>query len=179
MIGGTPERPKISQVRIASILEQSLNEIYLFDVQALCFEYVNERAQRNLGRSMDMLRKMTPLDITPEFNEGSFRIMCDLLLRGDKEILVFETFHLRADGTLYPVEVHLQLFEQSGRVMFLAMTLDITVRRRAEVALRESEARFRTMANTIPQLAWIAETDGSRPGITSAGMTIRGQRVKK
>ncbi len=160
--GGTPERPKISQVRIASILEQSLNEIYLFDVQALCFEYVNERAQRNLGRSMDMLRKMTPLDITPEFNEGSFRIMCDPLLRGDKEILVFETFHLRADGTLYPVEVHLQLFEQSGRVMFLAMTLDITVRHRAVVALRESEARFRTMTNTIPQLAWIAETDGSR-----------------
>jgi len=28
--------------------------------------------------------------------------------------------------------------------------------------LRESEARFRAMANTIPQLAWIARADGSR-----------------
>ncbi len=148
-------------IRIASILEQSLNEIYLFDAQTLRFEYVSKCAQRNLGYSMDMLGMMTPLDINPDFDEASFRAMADPLLRGEKEILILETIHLRADGTLYPVEVHLQLFKQSGRVGFLAMVLDITIRCRAEVALRESEARFRTMANTIPQLAWIAEADGS------------------
>ena len=37
---------------------------------------------------------------------------------------------------------------------------DITERRRAEEALRDSEERFRTMANAIPQLAWIARSDG-------------------
>jgi len=37
---------------------------------------------------------------------------------------------------------------------------DITARKRGEEALRESEDRFRTMANAIPQLAWIAEADG-------------------
>jgi PAS domain S-box-containing protein len=157
-----PPKTENAYFRIASILDQSLNEIYLFDAQTLRFEYVNRSAQRNLGRSMDMLRMMTPLDIKPEFDEASFRTMADLLLHGEKEILIFETVHLRGDGTLYPVEAHLQLFEQSGRVGFLAMILDITVRRRAELALRESEARFRTMANTIPQLAWIAEADGSR-----------------
>lgn len=149
-------------IGIASILEQSLNEIYLFDTQTLRFEYVSKCAQRNLGYSMDMLRMMTPMDIKPDFDEASFRIMADPLLRGEKEILIFETAHLRADGTFYPVEVHLQLFEQSGRLGFLAMVLDITVRCRAEAALRESEAWFRTMANTIPQLAWIAGADGSR-----------------
>ena len=83
--------------------------------QTLRFEYVNRCAQRNLGHSMDVLRMMTPLDIKPEFDEASFRTMADPLLHGEKEILIFETIHLRADGTLYPVEVHLQLFEQSGR----------------------------------------------------------------
>ncbi len=160
----TAESPHIEDehIRIASILEQSLNEIYLFDAQTLRFEYVSQCAQRNLGYSMDMLGLMTPLDINPDFDETSFRAMTDPLLCGEKEILIFETLHLRADGTLYPVEVHLQLFKQSGRVGFLAMILDITIRRRAEVALRESEMRFRTMANTIPQLAWIADADGSR-----------------
>jgi len=33
-------------------------------------------------------------------------------------------------------------------------------RRRAEEALRESEESFRTMANAIPQLAWMADPDG-------------------
>ncbi|PTR09958.1 PAS domain S-box-containing protein [Nitrosospira sp. Nsp5] len=149
-------------VEVDGILEQSLNEIYLFDIQTLRFEYVSSRAQLNLGYSLDRLWMMTPLDINPEFDEASFRTMTNPLLHGEKKILIFETMHLRANGTLYPIEVHLQLFVQSGCTVFLAIILDITTRRRAELALRDSEERFRTIVNTIPQLAWIAETDGSR-----------------
>ncbi|SCY44608.1 hypothetical protein SAMN05216420_106129 [Nitrosospira sp. Nl5] len=151
-----------AQATTASILEQSLNEIYLFDAQTLRFEYVNSGAQRNLGYDMDKLRMMTPLDIKPEFDETSFRAMASPLLHGEEKVLVFETMHLRADGTLYPVEVHLQRLAQPGRAVFLAIMLDITRRRHAELALRESNERFRTMVNSIPQLAWIAEADGSR-----------------
>ncbi len=43
----------------------------------------------------------------------------------------------------------------------LGTNLDITERKRAEDALRESETNFRTMANSIPQLAWIANADGA------------------
>ena len=35
-------------------------------------------------------------------------------------------------------------------------------KRRVEHALREREAEFRTLANAIPQMAWIADTDGRR-----------------
>jgi PAS domain S-box-containing protein len=39
---------------------------------------------------------------------------------------------------------------------------DVTERREALDALRESEERFQALANGIPQLAWIAAADGSR-----------------
>jgi PAS domain S-box-containing protein len=38
---------------------------------------------------------------------------------------------------------------------------DISERKRAEEAARESEDQFQTMANSIPQLAWMAHADGS------------------
>jgi PAS domain S-box-containing protein len=151
-----------SYIRVARILEQSVNEIYLFDAETLFFEYVNEGGRRNLGYDMETLRRMTPLDIKPEFDEASFRAMIHPLLTGEKEILSFETTHLRADATLYPVEVRLQLDVQADKREFLAIILDITSRPTAQAALQESEKRFRTMIDTIPQLAWMAYANGTR-----------------
>jgi PAS domain-containing protein len=37
---------------------------------------------------------------------------------------------------------------------------DITARRQAEAEVQQSEERFRTLANSIPQLAWMARADG-------------------
>ncbi len=51
---------------------------------------------------------------------------------------------------------------QQGELGFLAHSFDqmaATLQER-DAALRESEERFRTLANAIPQLAWIANSDG-------------------
>ena len=48
-----------------------------------------------------------------------------------------------------------------GQVEWVVGTnLDVTEQKRGEDALREGEERFRTMANSMPQLAWIARADG-------------------
>jgi PAS domain S-box-containing protein len=43
----------------------------------------------------------------------------------------------------------------------VTISRDVTRRKLAEDALRESESRFRAMADSIPQLAWMAHEDGS------------------
>ena len=54
-----------------------------------------------------------------------------------------------------------QICDESGRFVLGFITIhDITEQKRAEEALRESEDRFRTMANSMSQLAWIARADG-------------------
>ena len=50
---------------------------------------------------------------------------------------------------------------RDGEVVLGVLTLhDVTEERRAQAALRESEAQFRQLAETIPQLAWMAKPDG-------------------
>jgi PAS domain S-box-containing protein len=55
----------------------------------------------------------------------------------------------------------LQCDPQNRPIQMAGSAQDITDQRRVEDALRESEERFEAMVNGIPQLAWMAEADGS------------------
>ena len=53
------------------------------------------------------------------------------------------------------------IYDDNGKIAFSFITIqDITERRQAEKEVRESEERFRTLANSIPQLASMARADG-------------------
>lgn len=53
------------------------------------------------------------------------------------------------------------LLDKYGNISsILSLVLDVTDRMRAEEALRENELRLHTLANAMPQLAWIAQPDG-------------------
>jgi PAS domain S-box-containing protein len=73
-----------------------------------------------------------------------------------------ELDHRREDGSRVTVaSVWVLHRDAQGRPLrILESNTDVTGRRRAEQALRESEQRFQALANGIPQLAWIAEADG-------------------
>ncbi|WP_417236659.1 PAS domain S-box protein [Bizionia paragorgiae] len=111
------------------IIKQSLNEIYVFDAITLKFLNVNYGAQKNLGYTLKELQNMTPLDLKVYDNEQGFRKRIASLLNDDSEKIEFETLHLRKDGSVYPVEVHLQLSKLGGEQVFVAIVLDITERK--------------------------------------------------
>jgi PAS domain S-box-containing protein len=51
--------------------------------------------------------------------------------------------------------------EQGGVLGVYALVLDITERKMGERALRESEHRFRQLADAMPQIVWTARPDGT------------------
>ena len=139
------ERKQVDEEKgkLLSILEASLNEIYVFDTNTLKFSYVNGAALQNTGYSSEEAKELTPLNLKPEFTEDTFREMVAPLLSAEKKILVFQTVHCRKDASLYPVEVHLQIVQTGIEKVFLAIIYDITERRQAEEALHESEDKFK------------------------------------
>ncbi len=129
-----------SITRFNRILEQSLNEIYMFDSKTLRFVDVNLGARTNLGYSMEELQELTPVDIKPEITAEYFTELIEPLQSGVREKIEFTTVHCRKDGTTYPVEVHLQLSGEKPPV-FVAIVLDITERKRT-TELIEHQATF-------------------------------------
>ncbi|GAA3561566.1 PAS domain S-box protein [Snuella lapsa] len=117
------------RLHLATILNESLNEIYVFDARTLHFLNVNYGAQRNIGFTMEALKDMTPIDLKPEYTEEAFRKTIAPLLSKEEDKLEFETIHKRKDGSTYPVEVHLQVSYLGDRAVFVAIILDITERK--------------------------------------------------
>jgi PAS domain S-box-containing protein len=122
--------------------------------------WVNQQAADLLGYTRQELAQLETRILYQD--EASYRALgveaYPVLERGE----VFETVqHLvRKDGS--PVQIRYvgkaidQRDEAKGVLWLLE---DITERRRAEDALRESEERFRTLANSAPVLIWMSSVD--------------------
>ncbi|HYF00503.1 MAG TPA: PAS domain S-box protein, partial [Planctomycetota bacterium] len=67
---------------------------------------------------------------------------------------------LHRDGASFPAEVSLAPLRGGGEPCVAVFVRDLTAARGMESALRESEARFRALAEGVPQFVWSAGPDG-------------------
>jgi len=129
-------------LRLGHVLEQSSNEIYIFDVKTFRFIQVNQGGRDNLGYSMDELYKLTPIDIKPEYTPQTFSEFVRPLQQGEKQQLIFETIHQRKNGSCYPVEVRIQMHDVAEKPVFYSITNDITDRKRIDKELLEKNTEL-------------------------------------
>lgn len=147
--------------RWGRILDNSFDEIYIFSAEDYRFIHVSRGALRNLGYSIQEMTRLTPLDLKPGIDLPQFERLISPLREGRRELVVFETHHRRKDGSLYPVEVRLQLAAEETPEVFIAIILDITERKRSESALKESERRYHTLAQVSPVGIFRTDVDGN------------------
>ncbi len=151
---------RLSMEKYQTLFNSSSDAIFVFPVsqgQASPFLEVNDAACKKLGYNREELLNLSVYDISEMSQEMADSERNKLLCTGHS---LLEVVHIAKDGHRVFVEVNSHLFNLWDSPKIISIARDITARKQIEMALRESEARFRYVASHIPLMLWMDDQDG-------------------
>lgn len=156
-----------SQKFVKAVAETSPLTIYVFDLQQQRITYSNYYLMRDLGFTPEAIQGRSWAELAELVHPDDFANVTTLLQRwdtvDDQQVLLAEYRLQDVDGNWRWFVSRDRVFARTpdGRVSQIIGTAeDITERKRVEQSLRESEQRFRELADSIPQIVWVAALDG-------------------
>lgn len=149
-----------SAAMLESIGNNTPDSIFVKDFEGRML-YASPGTLRALNKTAEQILGRIDTEWHPNPEEAKVLMANDRRVMESGQTLVTEEAFTDAQGMHTFLSTKSPLLNSTGQVIGLVgLSSDITERKKAEDTLRESEARFRTMANSIPQLAWIARADG-------------------
>jgi PAS domain S-box-containing protein len=146
------------EAKIRRFVDANIIGIFVWDLEGRIID-ANEAFLRIVGYDREDLDSghMRWPSLTPaEHHASNERTLTELKATGT--VQPCEREYLRKDGRRVPVLMGSTLFEESGNEG-LAFVLDLTERKRAEEALRGSEAKFRDYAESASDWYWETDPD--------------------
>jgi PAS domain S-box-containing protein len=143
---------------LAAIVESSDDAILSQSLDGRILSW-NSGAELMYGYSADEMIGQTVSKLALADNNGEASEIIDRIGAGESDHL--EAKSVRKDGRQIDVSLRISaLKDEHGKIMGAStIARDITERKQAEEALRQSETRFRNMADNSPVMIWISGTD--------------------
>ena len=126
--------------------------IMIFDSETRNFVDANDAVTCLYGYSKEEFVKLNHSDITVEPDESDKSNT--QTIKGKVSNITLR-YHRRKDGTIFPVEITTGNFKQGERQFVFGVVRDITIRKKKEDALIESEEKYRIMIETTPDAVYI------------------------
>lgn len=169
------QRADEAQARLAAIVESSDDAIVSKTLGGRILTW-NAGAERLFGYSASEVIGQSITLLIPSERQGEEQSILERLSRGER-IEHFETVRVTKDGRRIPISLTISpIRDGSGRIIGASkVARDITARKRAEEALRESQQRFALLAEFVPQLVWTADPDGTVDYVNGRWRDFTGQ----
>jgi two-component system cell cycle sensor histidine kinase/response regulator CckA len=162
-----------SEAKHKLLFDSAGDAIFILDVKGRIMA-VNSTACERLGYTRAELISMTigQVDLPKEISYASERVA---RLAGSGH-LIFETGYRRKDGSLIPTEVNARILIWDGQPAIMTICRDITERKEAETALRESQNRFAQLAKQSATLVWEVDAQGLYTYVSEVAEAVLGYR---
>ena len=160
-------------LRFRAAMDTSGDPVYLIDPVAMRFLDFNETACRQTGYSREEMFKLGPLGLLQK-SRRELRHEYDAVIAKKDEGLTTEVIGRGKDGRGAWVEVNRRALRMGGSWVIVTSSRDITKRRRAEQALRESEEKYRAILESLAEPYYQVDLKGNLVLINAAFCQLLG-----
>lgn len=161
--------------RFKTTLDMTLDCVFMFSPDSLRYFYVNQGALEHVGYSYGELLRMTPADLSIDYDDDNFRDLLQPMISGQRNTITFETTHRHRNGGLIPVEIFLQyIYPVDQEPRFVAIVRDITERRRTAESLASAEERSRLLLESAGDGIYGLDLDGRTTFVNPAAANMLG-----
>jgi PAS domain S-box-containing protein len=150
------EAVRESQQRFQGLVETLSDWIWEVNADG-AYTYVSPKVTDLLGYAPEELLGKTPFDLMPPEEAGRVAAIFGPIASAQQPIVAMENTNVHKDGHLVVFETSgLPFYDAAGRFLgYRGTDRDITERKRAEAALKESEEKFRTLSDESPNMIFI------------------------
>jgi PAS domain S-box-containing protein len=146
--------------------------MYVCDEETLNFLAVNDATVNHYGYAREEFLRMHIKDIRPADEVPA--LLNYISKHTGSHAFAGVWKHRKKDGTIFDVEVSWHKVRFAGRRAYLVLISDITAREQAEVALRESEVRYRELFENANDLIYTHDLNGNFTSLNKSGERLTG-----
>ncbi len=164
---------KESEDKFRGFVENSHDIIYMLNDKGV-FTYASPSWKELLGHDIEEVEGRSFTDFVYEEDLARCLEFQMKILQNEyqEESLAYRVKH--KDGSLRWHDSNGSLLDRNGKYIYIGVARDVTEQKHIEMALRESEEKFRLLAENMSDIVWIMGTDLKRTYVSPSVETVLG-----